>query len=167
MLMLPKGSWETGLRRDLRFRLQGKKQVLEVLRPVALALTVSLQVGNSLPEHKRNGLLLWVLLLEAMGTRAVSWVCKPFPVPTCQACPPFAYSLLQRDPKLLVGQRGPWWHGLGGRRRALLCGFEEVIIPGRAEGRVRPSTWLCRHVGNPVCWVLPVLLHVGHFIQSS
>lgn len=86
---------------------------------------------------------------------------RPFLVPTCRACPPFAYSLLQRNPELLVGQRGPWRHGLGGRRRALLCGFEEVVIPGGANGGVGPSTWLCRHVGNPC------VLYMGHFIQPS
>lgn len=43
----------------------------------ALALTLGLQVGDSFPEHQWNGLLLWVLLLEAVGTRAVSGVCSP------------------------------------------------------------------------------------------
>lgn len=33
------------------------------------ALTVGLQVGNGLPQHKRNGLLLWVLLPKPAGTR--------------------------------------------------------------------------------------------------
>lgn len=33
------------------------------------ALTVGLQVGNGLPQHKWNGLLVWVLLPEAVGTR--------------------------------------------------------------------------------------------------
>ena len=33
------------------------------------ALTVGPQVGNGLPQHKRNGLLLWVLLPKPVGTR--------------------------------------------------------------------------------------------------
>lgn len=70
---------------------------------MALALTVGLQVGNRLPEHKRNGLLLWVLLLEAVGNRGSEQGLLPSAAPTGQACPPLPYSLLQRDPELLVG----------------------------------------------------------------
>lgn len=31
-------------------------------------------------------------------------------------------------PRTAGWAEGPWWHGLGGRGRALLCGLEEVII---------------------------------------
>lgn len=34
-----------------------------------MALTVSLQVGDGLPKHDRNGLLAWVFLLEAEGVK--------------------------------------------------------------------------------------------------
>lgn len=136
----PEGSWETQLRgrRDGCWRRCDRG---------ALALTLGLQVGNGLLEHQWDGLLLWALLLEAAGMRAVSGVCNPSRPPGTRL--PTAYSLLQGDPKLLVGQGGPWWHGLGGCCRALLCGFQEVIIPGGADERVRPSACLCTRHGNP------------------
>lgn len=34
-----------------------------------MALTVSLQVGDGLPKHNGNGLLVWVFLLEAVGAK--------------------------------------------------------------------------------------------------
>lgn len=84
-----------------------------------------------------SGFFSWRLL----GTGSEQGL-PPSAALTRQACPPLPYSLLQRDPELLVGQRGPWWHGLGGRGRALLCGFEEVVIPwgGRWEGQAANLT---------------------------
>lgn len=58
------------------------------------------------------------------GDTAMSQATAPHPGPA-----PYAYSLLQRDPKLLVGQRWPRWHGLGGCGRALLGRSEEVVVP--------------------------------------
>lgn len=144
--------------------LKGKGQVLEVLWPAALALTMGLQVGNGLPEHEWDRILLWVLLLEAVENEGSELGLQPSVVPTCQAHPPLPYSLLQRDPKLLVGQRGPWWHGLGGRGRALLCGLEEVIIPwgSRWEDQAPNLTLELPCLSSTDCAVAH-----GHFTRPS
>lgn len=77
-----------------------------------LALTVGLQVGNSLADHERNGFLLWVLLLEAVGTRAVSRVYGLSWAPGAR-CPCSHTHCCSETPNCWLGNGGRGGMGLG------------------------------------------------------